>query len=73
MWYLVVLGLLLAALAWMFFGGRGDAPEPTAHRRAGDDIDYAELEEAEQEVRDAADEDDVRDWGPGAPGPPHGV
>ncbi|MGH7537331.1 MAG: hypothetical protein ACREMF_01735 [Gemmatimonadales bacterium] len=56
----------------MFFSGRGDAPEPTARRTAGDAIDHAELEQAEREVRDADDEDSVRDWGPGSgtPRPP---
>ncbi len=69
---IVVVAVLLLILAWFFFGGRGDAPEPTAHRRPSDDIDRAELEQAERDVQDAADEDSVRDWGPGAgPRPPH--
>jgi hypothetical protein len=60
-------------LAWFLFGGRGDAPEPTIHRDPTDDIDRAELEQAERDVRDADDEDSVRDWGPGAgkPRPPN--
>ena len=57
---------MLLILAWFLFGGRGDAPEPTAHRHPSDDIDRAELEQAEREVRDADDEDSVRDWGPGS-------
>jgi len=38
-----------------------------------DTIDYSELEQAERDVRDADDEDGVRDWGPGStkPRPPH--
>jgi len=61
---------LLAALGWFLFGGGDDAHEPTAHRRAGDPIDRSELEQAEREVREASDEDSVRDWGPGAGKPP---
>ena len=67
---LVILALLLVALAWFFLGGRGGPPEPTAHRRVDETIDYTELDEAEREVRDAPDEDSVRDWGPGTPRPP---
>ncbi|MGH7569365.1 MAG: hypothetical protein ACREL9_10435 [Gemmatimonadales bacterium] len=51
-------------------GGRGDAPEPTAHRHPHEDIDYTELDEAEREVREAADESDIREWGPGTQNPP---
>jgi hypothetical protein len=41
-----------------------------AEREAG--IDRAELEAAERDVQEAAREDEVRDWGPGAgkPRPP---
>jgi hypothetical protein len=71
---LVVLGVLLLILAWFLWGGRNDAAEPTAHRRADatDDIDRAELDRAEQDVQEAPDADNVRDWGPGAgrPKPP---
>jgi hypothetical protein len=70
---LVVLALLLL-LAWLVWGGRNDTAEPTANRRADatDDIDRAELDRAEQDVREAPDEDSVRDWGPGTgrPKPP---
>jgi hypothetical protein len=65
--YVIAFVLLVAALAWFFLGGNGDAPEPTARRHASDDIDHAELEEAEREVRHADDEESVSDWGPGAP------
>jgi hypothetical protein len=68
--YLLIFALLVAALAWFFFGGWGDAPEPTARRRVTCDVDYAELEQAEREARDADGPDDVRDWGPGTPRPP---
>lgn len=71
---LIVLGVILAILAWFMWGGRDDTPEPTAKRRADatDDVDRAELERAEQDVQQAPDEDSVRDWGPGTahPRPP---
>lgn len=63
---------MLLILAWFCFGDRNDAPEPTVRRHPSDDVDHAELEQAERDVRDADDEDSVRDWGPGAgPRPPH--
>lgn len=65
--YLVIFALLVLACLW-FFWPRADAAEPTAGRRVNDDIDRATLEEAEHEVRQAGDEDSVRDWGPGGPG-----
>jgi hypothetical protein len=71
---LVILAVLLLILAWLMWGGRDDAAEPTANRRADatDDADRAELDRAEQDVREAPDADSVRDWGPGAgrPKPP---
>jgi hypothetical protein len=69
---LVAVAALLVALAWLLLGGR-DAHEPTARRRVDDEMDRAELEQAERDVRDAEDEDSVRDWGPGTgkPRPPH--
>lgn len=57
-----VVVLILVALAWLIFGG-GDDPDTKPHP----DIDRDELREAETEVRDAQDPDDIRDWGPGAP------
>lgn len=65
-----VLAVLALALAWLFFSGRDSAPEPTARRVVTDAIDYAELEQAEREVRAADAADEVRDWGPGVPRPP---
>lgn len=69
---LVVFGLILAVLGWLLLGGRGKSHEPTLHRRHDDDVDHAELEEAEREVQEAPDAESVRDWGPGAgrPRPP---
>jgi hypothetical protein len=61
---------LALLLAWFVWGGRGRAPEPTAHRRIDETIDYTELEEAERDVREAPDEESVRDWGPGVQKPP---
>lgn len=66
---LIVFGLVLAVLGWLFLGGRGGKHEPTAHRRHNDDVDAAELEEAEREVQEAPDAESVRDWGPGATKP----
>ena len=63
---LVAIAVLLVLLCWFLFGGRGRPPEPTAHRRTNETIDYTELEQAERDVREASDEDSVRDWGPGA-------
>ncbi|HYS19663.1 MAG TPA: hypothetical protein VEO73_01115 [Gemmatimonadales bacterium] len=69
---LVILGVLVLLLAWFLLSGRDDAPEPTVRRRPGgeDEIDHAELEEAERDVQEAAEEDSVRDWGPGVRKPP---
>jgi hypothetical protein len=69
---LIAFGLLLALFAWFLFGGRGSKHEPTLNRRHDDDVDRAELEQAEREVQDAPDAESVRDWGPGAgkPRPP---
>lgn len=70
--YLIAFGFLLLVLAWFFLGNRGDAHEPTARKKIGDDIDQTELEEAERDAREASDEEAVRDWGPGTarPRPP---
>jgi beta-lactam-binding protein with PASTA domain len=61
---LVIVGVLLALLAWFFWpssdpGSRDIDPG----RRPG--VDVAELEAAEREVQDAANKESVRDWGPG--------
>ena len=69
---LVVSGLVLGVLAWLFLASRSDdARARTAGPRPGD-RDRGELEAAEREVQEASDEDDVKDWGPGAarPRPP---
>ena len=50
----VVVGVLLIILAWFFW------PSGTKPRSTND-----ELEAAERDVQEAADQDSVRDWGPG--------
>ena len=71
---LVVFAVLLAVLAWLFVGGRSPGGLTPGRRPGVEDagIDRAELEAAERDVQDAASEDEVRDWGPGAgtPRPP---
>jgi hypothetical protein len=73
---LIVFGVLLAVLAWLFLGGRSTPGGLTPGRRPGADseagIDRAELEAAERDVQVAPSEDEVREWGPGAgkPRPP---
>jgi hypothetical protein len=59
-------------LGWFLFGGRNDR-RPSGRHSDNAAIDYDELEQAERDVRDADDEDSVRDWGPGSskPRPPH--
>jgi hypothetical protein len=68
---LIVAVTLLALCVW-FFWPRRMAPGSVASRRAPEDVDYTELERAEQEVQEAQDEDTVRDWGPGTSGTPLG-
>lgn len=72
----IVLLVVAAGLAWIFIGpGRSHRADPT--RAAGDEaVDRDELAAAEEEVRDvhplASPEDaeqELRDWGPGAPKP----
>jgi hypothetical protein len=67
---LVGLAVLAIVLARFLVGGRDAAREPTANRSVSEEIDYAELEQAEREVREAPDEESVRDWGPGVQKPP---
>lgn len=68
----IAMGVLMAVMFWLLAGSRGPGHEPTLNRRPDDDVDRAELEQAEREVQDAPDADAVRDWGPGAtkPRPP---
>ncbi len=64
----IAVGALLALLAWLFWPASGDAESPPRRSRAG--VDQSELEAAERDVREAPDEESVRDWGPGASKPP---
>ncbi len=48
--------VLLIILGWFFW------PSKAAPRR---DVENAELDAAERDVREAATEESVRDWGPG--------
>ena len=50
-----VVGALVVALVWFFWPGK-DTPNRN---------DNAELAEAEREVQDAPNEENIRDWGPG--------
>ena len=56
-----VSAVVLIVLAWFFWPAKG-AP-PAARDRP--DVDETELEAAERDVQEAADEETVRDWGPG--------
>jgi hypothetical protein len=62
----VVLAAVLALLAWLLWPSAAPGRRPAPR----DDIDRAELEQAEREVQEAPDQDSVRDWGPGASKPP---
>jgi len=59
---IVVIAVLLVALAWFFWPSRSVAGVVRKHRP---DVDEIELERAERDVQEAANEDTVRDWGPG--------
>jgi len=52
-----VIAVLVIVLAWFFW------PSKTAPRR---NVDNAELDAAERDVQEAADQDSVKDWGPGS-------
>jgi beta-lactam-binding protein with PASTA domain len=59
---LVVIAILLIALAWFFWPSRS---VPGVVRKERPDVDEIELEQAEREVQEAANDETVRDWGPG--------
>ncbi len=71
---LLIVALLAALLVW--FVRRGEGPDRPGRRSPESEVDHAELEAAEREVRDLRA--DLRpeegfegdDWGPGAPRPP---
>jgi hypothetical protein len=66
---LITFGVLILVFLWFILGGRRGTHEPTAGREVNDDVDRAELEQAERDVQEASDQDSVRDWGPGASKP----
>ena len=56
-----VIVVVLIVLAWFLWPSKDAGPA----RRERPDVDESELEAAERDVQDAADEESVRDWGPG--------
>jgi len=50
-----VIAVIVVALAWFFWPGK-ETPKRS---------DNPELDEAERDVQEASDEENVRDWGPG--------
>jgi hypothetical protein len=54
---IAVIAVLLIGLTWFLWPSK-------AHH--GPAVENAELEEAEREVQEAADDESVRDWGPGS-------
>ena len=56
-----VSAVVLIVLAWFLWPSKAAGPA----RRERADVDEAELEAAERDVQEAADEESVRDWGPG--------
>ncbi len=56
-----VIAIVLIGLAWFLW-----PTNARATRRERPDVDDAELEAAERDVQEAADEESVRDWGPGS-------
>jgi beta-lactam-binding protein with PASTA domain len=59
---IVVIAVLLIALAWFFWPSTS---VPGVVRKERPDVDEIELERAEREVQEAANDETVRDWGPG--------
>jgi beta-lactam-binding protein with PASTA domain len=58
----VIVVVLLAVLAWFFWPSKSVAG---VARKERPDVDEIELERAERDVQEAADDESVRDWGPG--------
>ena len=56
-----VIAVVLIVLAWFLWPSKSVGPA----RRERPDVDESELEAAERDVQEAADEETVRDWGPG--------
>lgn len=59
---IAVIAVLLIVLAWFLWPSKDAAPA----RRERPDVDESELAAAERDVQEAADDESVRDWGPGS-------
>ncbi|PYO88123.1 MAG: hypothetical protein DMD58_13330 [Gemmatimonadetes bacterium] len=59
---IAVIVVLLIVFAWFLWPSNDARPA----RRERPEIDEAELAAAERDVQEAADEESVRDWGPGS-------
>ena len=59
-----VIAVLLIVLVWFLWPSK-DAGPARRERPERPDVNEAELEAAERDVQEAADEESVRDWGPG--------
>jgi hypothetical protein len=59
-----VIVVVLIVLAWFVWPAKA-ATDARLAQRDRPDVDEAELEAAERDVQEAADEESVRDWGPG--------
>jgi beta-lactam-binding protein with PASTA domain len=53
--------VVLIVLAWFLWPSKNAPPSS----RDRPDVDEQELEAAERDVQEAADDESVRDWGPG--------
>ena len=59
---IAVIAVLLIVFTWFLWPSKDASPAS----RERPDVDEAELEAAERDVQEAADEERVRDWGPGS-------
>jgi hypothetical protein len=59
-----VIAVVIILLAWLFWPG-GSAQDRRSARGERPGVDEDELAAAERDVLQAADEETVRDWGPG--------
>ncbi len=59
---IAVVVVLLIIFAWLLWPSNDARPA----RRERPEVDEVELEAAERDVQEAADDESVRDWGPGS-------
>jgi len=59
---IAVVVVLLIVSAWFLWPSNDARPA----RRERPEVDEVELEAAERDVQEAADDESVRDWGPGS-------